>query len=112
MSGKPNRHSRKTTRRLLFLLIVGTWLGIFLTQPAFGACGLPRSFTAVGSGLEYSYIYTPGFPFPNGLSTTDRFDGVFWSFGGGDPAIGLGNDMGGFGPFERGGPQSLDRLAA
>ncbi len=92
--------SAKAVRLLFFFLLTSILLSSASTRSVLGACGFSRHFTSVGAGLEYSYIYTPGFPFPNGLSTTDNFDGVFWSFGGGDPAVGLGNDMGGFGPFE------------
>ncbi len=72
-------------------------------RPA-SACTTPRIFSGVESAYAYSYIYTPGYPHPNpafGGATTITVDlrGVFWSFGGGDPALNGGNDMGTFGPF-------------
>ncbi len=68
------------------------------------SCAAPRAFTGVESSVAYTYLYTPGYPHPNSrmgspTTITEDFTGVFWSFGGGDPALGRGNDMGIFAPF-------------
>ncbi len=81
---------------ILFAAVAVAMLSLAALQPVEAACGLPRSFTT-SNGAEYSYLYTPGYPHANGQSISDNFDGVFWSFGGGNPGAG-GNDSGGFGP--------------
>ncbi len=76
--------------------------GLLLSLAQFdarAACALPRSFSSLESFEDYSYIYTPGYPFANERTISDDFDAIFWSFGGGDPALGAGNDIGEFGPF-------------
>ncbi len=93
-------------RRLFFGFVV-SWilLGWLSSGVVEARCAAPRVFTGVNGLTEYSYIYTPGYPHANarGLggvaSISDGFDGIFWSFGGGDPALSAGNDMGAFGPF-------------
>ncbi len=85
-------------------LTVVTMLALAVSQPAAASCDQARSFTTLENEFEYSYLYTPGHPFavgPDGTPSTisSNFDGLFWSFGGGDARIGIGNDMGEFGPF-------------
>ncbi len=94
------------TRRFLLGFVVSSILLGWLSSGVVEAtCVAPRIFTSVNGLTEYSYIYTPGYPHANarGLggiaSISDGFDGIFWSFGGGDPALNAGNDMGAFGPF-------------
>ncbi len=80
---------------ILFAVVAVAMLGAAALQPANAACSSPRLFTSIenaGAGL-YSYVYTPGFPFPNG-GLSDNMEAVFWSFSGGNPASGLGNDNG------------------
>jgi hypothetical protein len=62
-------------------------------SPAEASCGNARG---IGPNLN---IYTPGGPFPPyNHAVTPDLKGSFWSFnpapGGGDPALGLGNDNG------------------
>ncbi len=92
-------------RLLPLLSVVGILLSLGSTGLVQASCGAPRSFTSVEDHLsKYSYIFTPGFPFfdpaiDSERSTSPELDGVFWSFGGGDPSVSIGNDMGTFGPF-------------
>lgn len=79
---------------ILFAAVAVAMLGMAALQPAMAACGSPRTFSSIASATAYSYIYTPGYPFPNGRSTSDNVEGLFWSFSGGDPALGVGNDSG------------------
>lgn len=73
-------------------------------MPAAASCGGARAVTSV-VGATATNFFTPGNPFtptgnypvtPYGGSTTYYTNGIFWSFGGGNPAYGLGNDSGYF----------------
>jgi hypothetical protein len=69
-------------------------------MPAKAACSPRLMFTTTAD--NQSYFYTPGNPFGaaqpgvllGGGSTTYYLNGFFWSFGGGNPVVGLGNDNG------------------
>ncbi len=87
----------KTLRLALWLLIPGL-IVVAATHDARAACSTPRTFTTL-NGADHSYLYTPGYPHANGRSLSDKFHAVFWSLGNGDPANGVGNDSGTFGPF-------------
>jgi hypothetical protein len=83
------------------VLVMGLAAGL---MPAIASCGGARAVSSsIGGNL--TTFYTPGNPFtptgafptsPYGGSTTYYINGVFWSFGGGNPTYGVGNDSGYF----------------
>ncbi len=88
----------RVSGRIWILVLSGLLLSLAQLDVRAG-CSLPRTFSTLESAEDFSYIYTPGYPFANDRSISDDFDAIFWSLGGGNPALGEGNDMGEFGPF-------------
>ncbi len=81
-------------KKVILFAVAVALLGAVAWQPANAVCPPPiGSFSSIQSSTEYSYVYTPGVH-ANGLAVSDDFDAVFWSFSGGDPATGSGNDNG------------------
>ena len=71
-------------------------------SPANAACKKARAVLSATAAAN-SFLFTPGHPFTpesdyprttRGGSTSYYVTGSFWSFGGGDPAVGKGNDNG------------------
>jgi hypothetical protein len=91
-------------KRLIQLAIaLALTVGLAATMmPAEAACGAARQVTGATPGNTQG-IFTPGNPFspnsdgettPYGSTTSYYINGWFWSFGGGNPIEGLGNDNG------------------
>jgi hypothetical protein len=79
----------KTSTRIAILGVFAL-VALAASSPAEAVCGSVRSI-----GPPTLVINTPGGPFPP-YATTATIDikGAFWSFGGGNPAEGVGNDSG------------------
>lgn len=92
---------KRTMQYALGLVLV---MGLVASlMPASASCGGARAVTSVGQTI--TYFSTPGNPFqptgnfpvsPYGGSATYYVNGIFWSFGGGNPIYGQGNDSGYF----------------
>jgi hypothetical protein len=86
-----------------FTIAIALVLGVAASlMPAQAACSSARVISTLSSSGD-SHLFTPGNPFkPNyvynqaalGGSVTYYVNGVFWSWGGGNPVVGLGNDNG------------------
>ena len=68
--------------------------------PSSGHCDSNRRISTVRSATAYSYLYTPGVVLGDngiaGSSVTERFAGVFWAVGWGNPVSPSGADSGSF----------------
>lgn len=86
------------------LAILGVAIGLlaFAAMPAEASCGSLRQINSLNPAVgEYSYVYTPGFPYGgdglNGSTVGENIAGSFWHVGNGDlTTVGLGNDNGSF----------------
>lgn len=95
--------------RIAIAAVVALFLAAALT-PAQAACGAPSQISTVtadgtsfiwnGAVFTPNYYYgAPGYApgmYPGNPPVTSAFEGVFWSVGTGDPAIGSGDDSGAF----------------